>query len=78
MELVSRSDARGRVFRIRGGEVVVLVEVEVGLGAGGRNGWGDLEDCSSQAARAEGSTGQAAIWGDCSGGLAMMRRFLLG
>jgi hypothetical protein len=60
MELTSRSDASGRVFITRGGSVEVdaggEVEVEV---EGERNGCGACDDFSIQAARAEGSTGQA-------------------
>ncbi len=63
MELTSRSDASGRVFITRGGSVEVdaggEVEVEVELDEGERNGWGACDDFSIQAARAEGSTGQA-------------------
>lgn len=70
MELVSRSDARGRVFKIRCG--VGVVELGMGVDVGGRNGWEDSVDFSSQAARAEGSTGQADGGGDSSGGVAMM------
>ncbi len=61
MELVTRSEARGRCFIIFGGGggwVVVLEEEEEGEdGEGG--GWGVGLPASSHAARADGSTGQA-------------------
>lgn len=72
MELVSRSDANGRVFIIRWGLGVVELAVDVGADVGGRNGWENCGDFSSQAARAEGSTGQADGGEGSSGGLAMM------
>lgn len=76
IELISRSDASGRVFRVRGGMAVVELAVDVGgdvdEDVGGRKGCEDCGDFSSQAARAEGSTGQADGGEDSSGGLAMM------
>ncbi len=60
MELVTRSEARGRCFIILGGGggwVVGLEEEEGELGEGG--GWGVGLPASSHAARADGSTGQA-------------------
>jgi len=57
IELVTRSEARGRCFSIFGGGGGVVLS-ESGDGGGGC-GWGICLAASSHAARAEGSTGQA-------------------
>lgn len=78
IELISRSNANGRVFRIRGGSAGVEFAVDVGgdvdvdVDVGGRNGCEDCDDFSSQAARAEGSTGQADGGEGSSDGLAIV------
>ena len=71
MEEMVRSEARGRWVRRRGGGVGVVV----GGWFGGRVGWGvslelELEEASSQAARAAGSTGQAEGGADSVGAIA--------
>lgn len=56
---MTRSEARGRCWRIRGGGESWLVgEVEGGRGCGMGGGLWFRAAASSQAARAEGSTGQ--------------------
>lgn len=64
MEEMVRSEVRGRWVRRRGGGCSLGVGVLVGRWFGGRGGCGfslelELEEASSQAARAAGSTGQA-------------------